>query len=89
MGPSGPAQRGNGCKDDGGPLWIRIPVALEIEDDVWGSVFQKNSAAAASSHTTNRYTQLAASESDYPSTPAASTLTECFAAFICTGVAQV
>lgn len=84
MGPSGTSQRGDGCKDDGGPLWIRVPVAL-TDEKVWGSVFQKKTAAAASHHTSNRYTQLAASETSYPGTPHASTLAECFAVFLCTG----
>jgi hypothetical protein len=83
MGPSDALHRGDGCRDDGGPLWIRVPVGEELGENVWASVFQKNIAAASSSHT-NRYTQLAASESSYPSTPAASSLAECFAVFICT-----
>lgn len=84
MGPAGTNQRGDGCKDDGGPLWIRVPIAL-ADENVWGQVFQRTSAAKASSHTGHRYTQLAASEASYPATPHASSLAECFAAWICEG----
>jgi len=84
--------RGNGCKNDGGPLWISVELVDSADDitvagggdvprTLFGRIFQKKQARASRRRSRrSRYAQVA----EYGPTETKSDLEECFALQLCT-----
>jgi hypothetical protein len=64
---------GAGCKHDGGPLWISVPIQTECESDVVARFFQRGQKKPARRHR-RRYAQGGFSEDE---------LEECLAIYLC------
>jgi hypothetical protein len=84
--------RGNGCKNDGGPLWISVELVDSADDltnaagggdaprTLFGKIFQKKQAKASRRRSRrSRYAQVA----EYGPTETKSDLEECFALQLC------